>query len=309
MGQVVQHTPGAVSSRIRAVRPQLTTTMARIADVLLADPEAPLQLSIIELAQRAETSAATITRFCRLLGYTGYVPFRVAVAQDIGRRDANASWRTDIGEEFGPDDAPQAVLSTLLTAHVQSLEETASVLDVNLMTEVAHRIVRSRHVDVYGVGGSGRRAAELESRLYRIGINTHAWTELHDGLASAAIQGNDCVAIAISSSGRTEATIQMMETAAATGATTVAVTAQHATPLGEAADHAIIALAHERFMQPDDLSGTHAQMFVLDLLYLLVAQAAFAQSTATLAATAAAVAPYRRPVTRSAPVTPITQPS
>lgn len=320
MEQLTEQVPGAVSSRIRAARGQLTATMARIADVLLADPDAPLRLSIVELAEQAETSAATITRFCRQLGFTGYVPFRVAVAQDLGRRDARASWRTDIGEDFGPDDAPRSVLTTLLTTHVQSLEETASALDIDLMAELAHQITRARHIDIYGVGGSGRLAHELESRLYRIGINSHAWTELHDGLASAALQGDDCVVLAISSSGRTEATIQMLETAAEVGATTIAVTAHHDTPLGATADHELVALARERFMQPDDLSGTHTQLFVLDLLYLLVAQHSFAQSTTTLAATAAAVAPHRRPLrfpqhpsTRAAsrsavtPISPITQ--
>lgn len=319
MEQPTEQVPGAVSSRIRAVRAQLTATMARIADALLEDPDAPLNLSIIELAERTETSAATITRFCRQLGFAGYVPFRVAVAQDIGRRDARASWRTDIGEDFGPDDPPRSVLTALLTTHVQSLEETASALDIDLMAGLASRISKARHVDIYGVGGSGRLARELEARLYRIGVNTHAWTELHEGLASAALQRNDCVVLAISSSGRTESTIQMLEAAAGAGATTIAVTAHHETPLGAAADHELVALTRERFMQPDDLSGTHTQLFVLDLLYLLVAQHSFTQSTTTLAATAAAVAPHRRPLrlpghpmnqsrrTTGSPVTPITQ--
>ena len=59
--------------------------MARVADFLLRDPRAPLTLSIGELAERAGTSAATVTRFCRMIGYSGYVALRVGIATDVGR--------------------------------------------------------------------------------------------------------------------------------------------------------------------------------------------------------------------------------
>ena len=56
----------------------------------------------------------------------------------------------------------------------------------------------------------------------------------------------------------------------------------------------IVTLAHEQFLQPDDLSAKHSQLFVLDLLYLLVAQRNFGRTTTTLAASALAVSPHRR---------------
>ena len=53
-------------------------------------------------------------------------------------------------------------------------------------------------------------ARELQLRLYRIGINAHHWCEVHDGLTSAAIHDEDSVAIAISNTGRTDETIEML---------------------------------------------------------------------------------------------------
>ena len=50
-----------------------------------ANPQAPLTLSIGDLAERAGTSAATVTRFCRMIGYSGYVELRVGIATDVGR--------------------------------------------------------------------------------------------------------------------------------------------------------------------------------------------------------------------------------
>ena len=59
---------------------------------------------------------------------------------------------------------------------------------------------------------------ETEARLYRIGVNVHTWAEVHNGLTSAAILDENCVAIGISNTGRTDETIQMLSAAKAAGA-------------------------------------------------------------------------------------------
>ena len=284
----------AIATRIQSRLPRMSRAMAKIGHLLLAAPDAPLRLSITELAEEAGTSPATVTRFCRAIGYSGYAPFRVAVASDIGRKHATERWSQDIGRAFGPDDTATEVMSTLLAAHTRSLRATAEFIDLEQLGRLAARIATSEHVDIYGIGGSAAMAGEMQARLYRIGINSHFWPEVHIGLTSAALQNENCVAIAISNTGRTEETIQMLECAKSTGALTVAVTSAPESPLAQVADENIVTLAHEKFLQPDDLSAKHSQLFVLDLLYLLVAQQNFGRTTTTLAASALAVAPHRR---------------
>ncbi|MDQ2782372.1 MAG: MurR/RpiR family transcriptional regulator, partial [Actinomycetota bacterium] len=64
----------------------------------------------------------------------------------------------------------------------------------------------------------------------------------------------------------------------------------------------IVTVAPDEYLRPDDLSAKHAQLFAIDLLYLIVAQQNFARTTTTLAASAAAVAPHRRaPVRQTTP--------
>jgi DNA-binding MurR/RpiR family transcriptional regulator len=286
---------GGVSNRIQSRLPEMSGVMSKIANYLLENPQAPLKLSIGQLAERAGTSAATVTRFCRMLGYAGYAPFRVSIATDFGRSTARDSWKTDIGRAFGPSDPPADVLSTLVNAHSRTLRETAAALDLPMMKVLSKRIAASNHVDIYGVGGSAMLADEMQARLYRIGINTHVWSEVHAGLTSAAIQNKHSVAIGISNTGRTEETIQMLSEASRAGALTVAITNNPTSPMAEAADMRVVTSVYERFLQPDDLSAKHAQLLVLDLLYLLIAQENFARSTDNLAASALAVSTHRRP--------------
>jgi DNA-binding MurR/RpiR family transcriptional regulator len=286
----------SVLDRIRTYQSQMPATMAKIAAVLIDDPKAPLNLSITDLAERAGTSAASVTRFCRMIGYGGYSQLRVGIAEDVGRGGAKAAWIGEIGRSFGPDDSPDEIRNALLNTHVLSLQTTAGLLDMPTAIRVAQTIVKARQLDVYGVGGSALTALETEARLYRIGVNVHTWAEVHNGLTSAAILDDRCVAIGISNTGRTDETIQMLTVAKATGAYTVAITGNPDSPLARLADAVLIAASPDGYLQPADLSARHCQLFVVDLLYLLIAQSNFDRTTRFLAASGAAVAPRRRPM-------------
>lgn len=286
----------SVQDRIGTFKSQMPPTMAKLAAVLMDDPRAPLNLSITELAERAGTSPASVTRFCRMLGYSGYSQLRVGIAEDVGRGGGQAAWIADIGRSFGPHDPPEEIKNSLLNTHITSLQTTAGLLDMPTALRVAGAIVQSRHLDVYGVGGSALTALETEARLYRIGINVHTWAEVHNGLTSAAILDKSCVAIGISNTGRTEETIQMLTVAKASGAYTVAITGNPESPLAKLADDVLIAASPNSYLQPADLSARHCQLFVVDLLYLLIAQSNFDRTTRLLAASGAAVAPRRRPL-------------
>lgn len=282
-----------VSSRIQAALPEMSAAMAKIGALLLENPAAPLELSITELALRAGTSPATVTRFCRLIGYAGYPPLRVGAAADLGRSSAE-TWQSDIGRAFDPADSAVEVLNALVSSHTSALQTTAARLDHEAAEQAAAAIARSDHIDIYGIGGSAVLAAELQARLYRIGLNAHVWSEVHEGLTSAAIQAHGTVAIGISNTGRTGETLEMLSLARSAGALAVAITGNPDSPLASVADHHLTAFAADAYLQPDDLSAKHAQLLAIDLLYLLVAQQDFPRTTAKLAASAAAVAPHRR---------------
>ena len=146
------------SSRIRAALPQMPGGMSKIGTLLLTDPSLPLRLSITELAEQAGTSPATVTRFCRAIGYTGYLALRVGAAAEQGRSSAHETWASDIGRAFHPDDTATEVMHTLVNAHTVALTSTAERLDPDLAGQVADAVAASSHVDIYGIGGSAGMA-------------------------------------------------------------------------------------------------------------------------------------------------------
>ena len=125
------------SSRIRAALPQMSQAMAKIGTLLLEDPSLPLRLSITELAARAGASPATVTRFCRAIGYTGYLALRVGAAAEQGRSSAHETWDSDIGRAFHPRDTATEMMRTLVNAHTVALMSTSERLDPALVGRVA----------------------------------------------------------------------------------------------------------------------------------------------------------------------------
>src|ERR1700712_4849579 len=282
----------AVHNRIRARWPELPAATLRVAQVVLDDPRLVLDLPINQLAERAGTSAATVTRFCRQIGSSGYVALRMSVATEVGRTSARPAV-ADIGRAFGPHDAAEDVRSTLLAGAIRSMQQTAESVDLEVLRTLAEAITRSRHTDLYGVGSSALAAEALATRLYRIGVSCNVWSEVHAGLTSAVVQDEECVAIGYSHTGRTAETIQMLREAGRAGALTVAVTNDPASPLAEVAELVIQTSAFEQFLQPDDLAAYYSQVYVGDLLYVLTAQVDFGRSSRHLAASALAVGPHR----------------
>lgn len=125
--------------------------------------------------------------------------------------------------------------------------------------------------------------------LHRIGVAAWAWSDVHEGLASAALLRVGDVALGVSHSGQTRETIEMLAEAGSRGATTVAVTGFPRSPLAELADIALLTASRATTFRPDALSARHPQLVVLDLLYIAVAQRTHDRAHAALRRTAQAV--------------------
>src|SRR5262249_60967526 len=89
--------PGALV-RIRAELPVLRPAELRVALAILADPAGAAQLSIGTLAERCETSAATVLRFCRAVGFSSYPALRLELARETGREQTGPAAPSPTGD-------------------------------------------------------------------------------------------------------------------------------------------------------------------------------------------------------------------
>jgi DNA-binding MurR/RpiR family transcriptional regulator len=285
---------GQLLVHLRSVLPGLAGALRQVGNVILEDPAWASRATIVELGERSGTSPATVTRFCRSLGLAGYTELRVGIATDIGRAD-QAGWEVGMGADVLPTDPIDRVLRTLLAVDLQAMHETAAALDLRTVETVVEALVAARRVDLYGVGHIAPVLEDMQLRMHRIGIASWTWSDVHNGLMSAALLGSEDVAIAVSHSGRSTETVDMLAQARASGATTVAITNFSTSPIADVADHLLGTSVRETSYRSGEMSARHAQFLVLDLLYLAVAQRTHERATQTWVRTADAVAPHRSP--------------
>jgi DNA-binding MurR/RpiR family transcriptional regulator len=283
-----------VLSRVRAMLPEFTGALQRVAEQVLADPAGAARATIVELGERSGTSPATITRFCRALGFEGYADLRLGIAGETGRAARAAGWTVDIGREILPTDPLDRVLGHMLAADAKALQDTAAQLDLDAVQRAAEAIASSSRVDIYGASGSALVGAEMQFCLHRIGVAAWAWTDVHNGLASSALLRPGDVALGISHSGQTQETIEMIAEAGSHGATTIALTSFPKSSLADVADIVLLTAAQATTFRPDALSARHPQLVVLDLLYVAVAQRTYERANSAFQKTARAVAGHRQ---------------
>src|ERR1700716_1614923 len=171
--------------RIRSLMPGLARAEQRVARVVLEDPAAVAHRSITEVAEAANTSETTVTRFCKAIGAGGYPELRLALAAETALRAARAD--RDLGGEIGPSDDLAQVVGKVAFADARAVEETAEQLDVGALRQAIDAVAGARRVDVYGVGASAVVALDLPQKLHRIGLTCFAWADIHMALTSAAV--------------------------------------------------------------------------------------------------------------------------
>ncbi|WP_433511287.1 MurR/RpiR family transcriptional regulator [Nonomuraea sp. CA-143628] len=283
-------------ARIRTEQHDMPEALRKVADAILDSPAEAARLTIVDLAERSGTSTATITRFCRALGFAGYAELRVAIAiaTETGRV-ARQTWQTDIGQEILPDDSLERVLGVVSGNDIRLIQETGDQLDLAVVGKVAQAVARAGRVLLFGVSSSAAVASEMEYRLQRMRVPTWSRSDAHSALTDAALLGQGDVAIGISHSGRTREVIEVLAEAGSHGAITVAVTSHPRSPLAEVAELVLTTASRETTFRSDGFAAIHSQLLVLDVVYVSVAQRTYERTKEAFDVTVRAVAGHRLP--------------
>jgi DNA-binding MurR/RpiR family transcriptional regulator len=280
---------GPLLVRVRAVMPALAPAEQRVANAVLADPGGVAAMTISELAEVASTSETTVIRFCKQIGVPGYPQLRLQLAA----QSAQENIRPEVGGDIEPGDSLADVVGKVAFADERAVRETAQQLDIDALSKVVAAVAKAPRVDLYGAAASSFVALDLQQKLHRIRRVAFAWSDVHVMLTSAALLGEDDVAIGISHTGTTVEVVEALEEAAKHGATTVAVTNFPRSPLARTADLVLTTAARETTYRSGAMSSRIAQLMVVDCLFIGVAQSVLPDARKALEETATAVRGHR----------------
>ncbi|MFI8964725.1 MurR/RpiR family transcriptional regulator [Streptomyces sp. NPDC053493] len=277
-----------ITALIRSELPRMSGSLRKVGDWVLADPARIAGLSAAEVGRLTGTSQATVTRFCRALGLDSYQRLLLELAREQGHDTAVGQEEAPgpLGPEIGPDDPLDLVVAAVARADLQALRATTEQLDLDALERAARALARARRIDVYGVGASGVLALETQARLFGIGCEARAWTEVHAAETSAALLTPADAVVALSHSGATREVLGPLRLASERGAATVAVTGDPRSAVARAAGTHLTSTAAPTGFRHGGFGTRHSVLLILDCLYARVAQLTYARATASLALTA-----------------------
>ncbi len=213
-------------NRIEALKHELSKAERKVAEQVLADPEAVITTAIASLAHGAGVSEPTVIRFCRALGCKGYQEFKLRLAQGL------VTGVPFIHANVGPDDDARQLVTKLFDSAIATLARVRERLDPGCVQRAIDLLAEAHRIEFYGHGASGVVATDAQHKFFRLGVPTVAYSDPHVHAMSAATLEPGAVVVAISHTGRSRDIITSVRIALEGGATVVGITAA-GSPLAE----------------------------------------------------------------------------
>ncbi|SFP23160.1 DNA-binding transcriptional regulator, MurR/RpiR family, contains HTH and SIS domains [Bradyrhizobium sp. Ghvi] len=259
---------GDILSVIRQSAAALSPSEQRVATVLLADLEFAIHASNSALARRARVSEPTVTRFSRSIGCRGVRDLKVKLAQAMAVGRIYVEPPPHVGTDLARPALWRSVFQEIRRA-IAAAEEGLGKEDIE---KAAEAISRCSKLAAFGVGGgSTLAAAEVQNRLFRLGIAASHASDPRLMRMIAATLGRDDVVVAISTTGTANEVIEAAGTARQYGALVIAITK----PQSRLASIADIVLGVYVPEAPDALKPTASRYAILAAIDLLAASTAY----------------------------------
>jgi len=160
--------------RLADVLDRMSPAEQRVARYFQGNRQEVLIASAAALAEKAETSDATVVRTVRTLGYSGLDELRRALADELRNTLSPAERLTRTLGEVGGSLA--AAFDLTLDIHLGSLESLRRTIPPELFEEAVDGIAGARRTVVFGLGPSNSIANYLVVQLGRFGLDVLALT-------------------------------------------------------------------------------------------------------------------------------------
>lgn len=258
--------------KIREMKDSLTPVERMVAEYILANTEEIPHLSIKTLAQLSKTSDASVLRFCKTMGYSGYRNFIVSISASLGSMDEE---QKDQYTDIQPGDELSTIISNISLNNCKSIEDTLSVIDRKEIARAVELLRQSNRIVFFGMGASGLVCKDGEQKFSRINKMCHAYTDGHSQLTAATMLGKNDVAFFISNSGDTIEILESLEIAQKNGAKCIAITKYNKSDLAYKADIVLSISTPEITIRSGAMGSRIAMLTIIDILFAGVASAEY----------------------------------
>ncbi|QSO51285.1 MurR/RpiR family transcriptional regulator [Alicyclobacillus curvatus] len=238
----------------------------RVAEYVELHPEVVSRSTISELAMRTDTSDATISRFCRQLGYSGFQEFKMKLAQSIAS-DANV----EIFDQVEQTDPIWVIKQKIFSSQIQALQETLEIVSDSELARAVDCLATAERIGFYGIGGSSIIATDAYQKFYKLGKPVEVLVDSHMQHVAASLANAQYAGVLVSYSGSSRDLVRAAEIIRTAGGKTISITQSVNSPIAKHSDIVLLTTATETAFRSEAMSARSAQMAIMNILFTAVA--------------------------------------
>ena len=239
----------------------LTAAEQTIADYILQNSQEVIHMPIDALARNAGVAKSAIIRWCKSLGFDGYSDLKIALAMELSQHK-----KLNYNPYIDPQDDAGTILDKVFSANVKTLHDTSDKLNREVLQKAVDVLDKAGIIYIYAIGTSAGIANEFQYRLMQIGKTALCIQDVPTMKVSSLNIKEGDVAVGISHSGRTIATIEALQLAAAKGAETICITSYPKSEITKSSRLAIEIYSDEIDYPMEAISSRIAHLSVIDVL-------------------------------------------
>lgn len=243
----------------------LTKAGRKAADYIFAHRVDAQYMSITALAEECGVAEATISRFCRTLGFSGYNDFKLALAKASGSPAVDGE--VGIYGKVLPEDSVIDMCKKLYATDVASISQTLAQIDEERLRRAVAYLSAARRVYCFGQGGSLVIAMEAWARFITVAPQFQCIEDSHMQAMAAALAAPEDVFLFFSYSGATKDMMDVLRPARSRGAKIILVTHFAKSPAAALADEILLCGSKEGPLQSGSVAAKMGQLFLIDALF------------------------------------------
>ncbi|MFT7686941.1 MAG: RpiR family carbohydrate utilization transcriptional regulator [Candidatus Azotimanducaceae bacterium] len=260
----------SILTQLKTQMQDLSKAELSIAEAILLDVDAAVQMTTADLARLAGVSDPMVSRFCRRLGCSSFPDFKVQLAKSVVTESAF------ISSAVSPGDDAALYIEKRISANQSALEYIRGKLEPDVIDSAVRLLEQSKRIEIFGMGASAAIAQDAQDKLFRFGKPTGAYVDHLMQRMVAAAADEETTFILFSFTGRTREMIEIAHIARGSNAKIIAIT-HPGSPLSK--------LAHVSITSGDELEDTTiyvpmtVRIIVLTIVDILATGLALAQGS------------------------------
>ena len=257
---------------INSLYPDLHKVEKRIADYILTNGEQVSLMTVAAFAKNINVAESSIIRFCKILGYGGFMDLKVNLARYSMKENPL------IYEDISKEDNLHSIVTKVFTGSIHFLQYSLNIFYFQSFEKAVELLDAAEQIIFLGVGSSASIANDSYYRFMRIGFPALACTDPHISKIQASLLNENSVAVAISHTGRTKETWTSVKIAKDHQAKTVCITSFPKSPIANLADVTLSISSKETELFNEAIASRIAHITLLDSLYTALAIRRFSTS-------------------------------